>query len=238
MNGGVAIAQRVNTLETVLEHFIERNEQGLADMRSDIAGLMAKMDADTERMKASMAECEAKMEADTERMKASMAKSDARMEAGFVDLRMHIARNADKMGTLVEDIVSPSVFQAAVEEFHGGEPVWRGIRHRRRHPTQRGREREFDCLWIGETVAIWSETRSNAQPEYAAAFVAALPEFAEYFPEHAHLRLVPIFASLHVPEDVVRYLTRHGVYAMAMGGGIMKLVNFDEVNRARQAQAQ
>jgi hypothetical protein len=48
---------------------------------------------------------------------------------------------------------------------------------------------------------------------------------------------VPIFASLLVPEDVVTYLTRHGVYAMAMGGGVMRLVNFAEVNQARLAQA-
>jgi hypothetical protein len=192
-----------------------------------------------------MAEAEAKRDADTERMKASMAESQARMdqtvakmEAGIVKMRMDIARQSDKMGTLVEDIVSPSVFQAAAEQFRGGEPVWQSIRHRRRHPTQQGRVREFDCLWIGETLAIWNETKSKAKPEYAAEFVAALPEFAEFFPEHAHLSLVPIFASLLVPEDVVRYLTKHGVYAMAMGGGVMQLVNFDEVNQARQAQAQ
>ncbi|RMF27986.1 MAG: hypothetical protein D6759_16665, partial [Chloroflexi bacterium] len=45
-------------------------------------------------------------------------------------------------------------------------------------------------------------------------------------PEYRGKRIIPIFASLYMGEDVVNYLTRHRIYAMAMGEETMDLLNF------------
>jgi hypothetical protein len=73
------------------------------------------------------------------------------------------------------------------------------------------------------------------KPEYAAEFVALLPELPSYFPESAGKLLIPILSSLRIPDNVVKYLTRHGVYCMVMGEDKMVLANFDEVSAGRTA---
>ena len=42
--------------------------------------------------------------------------------------------------------------------------------------------------------------------------------------------LVPIFSSLSIPEETVKYLTRKKIFAMAMKDDTMEIVNFEKVN--------
>ena len=46
--------------------------------------------------------------------------------------------------------------------------------------------------------------------------------------------VVPVFSSLRIPEDMVRYLTRQGIYALAVGDEIMDVLNFEEVRRRQR----
>lgn len=55
-------------------------------------------------------------------------------------------------------------------------------------------------------------------------------------PEYRDLPVVPVFSSLNLPGNLVTMLTRNGVYALAMGGETMQLLNLDEV-RGRRAPA-
>ena len=54
-------------------------------------------------------------------------------------------------------------------------------------------------------------------------------EFALYFPEYGKLPIMPAFSSLSIPEDMVTYLTRHGIYAVAMGDEVMQVLNLKAV---------
>ena len=45
---------------------------------------------------------------------------------------------------------------------------------------------------------------------------------------------MPAFSSLSGPEEMVSYLTRHGIYALAMGDEAMQVLNLSAV-RNRQA---
>ena len=65
-------------------------------------------------------------------------------------------------------------------------------------------------------------------PEWPVMSVAlqnlrvALPQYAEYSP-------MPILMSTVVQPDQVGYLTKQGIYAMALGEETMELLNFDEL---------
>ena len=59
-------------------------------------------------------------------------------------------------------------------------------------------------------------------------------EFPLYFPEYDKLPIVPAFSSLSIPENMVTYLTRHGIYAVAMGDEAMQVLNLKAV-RSRPA---
>ena len=54
-------------------------------------------------------------------------------------------------------------------------------------------------------------------------------EFARYYPEYGDLPIVPLFSSLSIPEDMVKYLTRRGIYALAMGDEAMQVINLEAV---------
>jgi len=54
-------------------------------------------------------------------------------------------------------------------------------------------------------------------------------QFFEYFPEYRGRVLKPVFSSLSIPESLVAYLTRQGVYAVAMGDEVMQVLNLKEV---------
>ena len=53
---------------------------------------------------------------------------------------------------------------------------------------------------------------------------------------HRELPIVPVFSSLSIPADVVTYLTRRGIYAVAMGDEAMQVLNLDEVRRRNPAR--
>ena len=54
-------------------------------------------------------------------------------------------------------------------------------------------------------------------------------EFARYFPQYRELPIVPAFSSLSIPDDMVTYLTRRGIYAIAMGDEAMQVLYLDAV---------
>ena len=139
------------------------------------------------------------------------------------------------MGTIVEDIVAPSIRRLAREVFRCGDLRTFYTRVARTRSDDRSREREFDALYVGTKAVLLNETKATARPEYARAFVEFLEtrQFARYFPEYPELPIVPVFSSLSIPADVVTYLTRRGIYAVAMGDEAMQVLNLDEVRKAR-----
>ena len=45
--------------------------------------------------------------------------------------------------------------------------------------------------------------------------------------------MVPVFSSLKLPANVVTYLTKNGIYAVAMGESTMQVLNADAVRKKR-----
>ena len=145
---------------------------------------------------------------------------------------------ANRMGTLVEDIVAPSIRRLAHEVFDCGEQQYFITRMSVNRSDDRSRQREFDALYVGARAVLLNQTKASARPEYAGEFVKFLEsgEFALYFPELREVPIVPAFSSLSIPEDVVRYLTRRGIYAIAMGDEAMQVLNLNEVRRRSAAR--
>ena len=142
---------------------------------------------------------------------------------------------ANKMGTMVEDLVGPSVRRMAREIFDCGDEVFFAPRLVRTRSDDRSRRREFDGLYVGTRGVVLSETNSAPDSRDVRDFVRFFKsgEFFLYFPEYRDLPVVPVFSSLNLPGNLVTMLTRNGIHALAMGGETMQLLNLDEV-RARR----
>jgi hypothetical protein len=136
---------------------------------------------------------------------------------------------ANKMGTLAEDIVAPNISGIAREYFGCKDLDFFGVRIRKKNTKDASKVREFDVIAVCDDKVIINETKSNPKIEYINEFINVLKEIYDYFPEYRGKKIIPIFSSLYIPEDLVTYLTKNRIYAMAMKDDTMDLLNFEQV---------
>jgi len=132
---------------------------------------------------------------------------------------------AIKWGTIVEDLVAPNV-EAIGEKYFNLKDCHTFITNiRKRKP----REKEFDVIAVYDTAIIMVEVKSTPRTGYIETFIDFIKnkEFYLFFPEYKDKELIPVFASLHIPEEVIKYLSRNNIVAMAMSDYIMDIVNPD-----------
>ena len=134
---------------------------------------------------------------------------------------------ANKMGTVVEDIVAPSIRRLAREVFDCGELRQFWTRMSASRSDDPSRTREFDALYVGTRAVLLNETKSSPRASDARRFAAFLEsgELGCYFPQYRKLPIVAAFSSLSIPDDLVTWLTRRGIYAIAMGDEAMQMLN-------------
>jgi hypothetical protein len=132
---------------------------------------------------------------------------------------------ANKMGTLVEDIVVPgipTVFQSVFRQE--AEPEW-GIRQRRRSQRDPARRREFDAVVWGGGVFLVVQTKSALAPEDIGGFLGALAEMRDYFPEAEGRRVVGALASFYVESSLVLGGERQGLLMLGLSKGLLEVLN-------------
>ncbi len=135
---------------------------------------------------------------------------------------------ANKMGTVVEDIVAPNIPGIARNYFKVETLEYFAIRVRKLN-KDKSRQKEFDIVATSDKYFFLNETKASPRPEYAKEFKESLARVPDFFPEYADKKLIPIFSSLNMHPDIVTYLSRNGIYAMVMKDDTMDLLNFDEV---------
>jgi len=204
------VAQRVDRLEQVM---IELAEQSKITQR-EVARLSTEMLEFKEEMRAFKEEMRA--------FKEEMREFKREMNKRWGEL-------ANKMGTLVEDIVAPNISGIAREYFGCSDIKDFMVRRRKRNTKDASKVREFDVIAVCDDKVIINETKSNPKIEYINEFINVLKEIYDYFPEYRGKKIIPIFSSLYIPEDLVTYLTKNRIYAMAMKDDTMDLLNFEQV---------
>ena len=217
-----AVEERTDDLETALARFIahvERMESEGARQREEAARDRQAIREEGERDR-----------------QATREEGERRHRAMMREINKCRGDVARQLGTVVEDFVAPSIRRLARDVLGCGDQESFAIRIYRYRDNDRGREREFDALYVGTRAVLLNETKTTALPEYCREFVEFLrnDEFVRYFPELAGKPIVPVFSSLSIPENVATFLTRRGVYATAMGDEAMQVINLEAV-RSRLA---
>ncbi len=122
---------------------------------------------------------------------------------------------ANKMGTIVEDIVAPGLRGIGREYFQIEEFDYFAPRLRLRREN-RSRTREFDVVAYSPEYFFLVETKSSARTSYISDFINFIPEIPAWFPlETRNRKLVPVFASLYIDKEAIAYLTKNNILAMA-----------------------
>ena len=134
---------------------------------------------------------------------------------------------ANKMGTIVEDIVAPAI-GPVVRKYFNCDPEEIAIRIKRK---KNGLKDEFDAICVCKDKVFLFEVKSTPRPEYVFDFKNKKKDnFLKLFPEHKDKELVLIFASLRLEEDILNLLTKQKILGMAYREWeYMDILNFSNV---------
>ena len=211
-----AIEERVETLETSLQRFVVTTNAAI--LRLDQT--CERLDRTCERLDRNVIEI---------RMEVEQMREEGRRHT------VEMAQIANRIGRFAEDFVNPNIPRVAREVFGLAQFEFEGQRVKRWHVTDPGRSREFDCVIAGSKHLLISEAKLTARAKDLDDFAESLKDIFDYFTEYRGYTLAPIFASLALSPDLVRRLTRHKIYALALGERTMELLNVEAV-RARRTR--
>ncbi|MBE7499506.1 MAG: hypothetical protein HS113_04205 [Verrucomicrobiales bacterium] len=224
----VTTEERVDRLEAVFGQFM--TEMAVINRRADERNKAAderlgRFEAEMSAFKDEMSAFKDEMSAFKDEMRAfkdEMRAFKDEMRGSKRELNQQWGALANKLGTIVEDVVAPNLRRLAVEHFRF--PVIEDfiVRRSRRHG---GGETEFDTIVVGPTAVVLGEAKSSPTRQSAEEFAAKAGRFFDFFPEYQGRRLIAVLGSWAMPGPVVERLTELGVYAMRMGEDTMELVN-------------
>ena len=129
---------------------------------------------------------------------------------------------ANRMGTLLEDIVAPNLPRVARQLLGCPTPDFFAIRVKRRFG---GETREYDALVVCPDRVLINETKSKLQSAHVEHILATVEEFPRLYPEYADRRPIGTLATLYPDDSLVRLATRRGVLVMGMGDETMDVLN-------------
>jgi hypothetical protein len=129
---------------------------------------------------------------------------------------------ANRLGTLVEDLVYPSL-PRIIQETLKREVIRIWLRLKQKLPD--GRVKEFDAIAVTTDFIGLNSTKATLRSEDVNSFVADIAIFRECFPEYQALPVVGILATLAVDESVLNYAEKTGFLVLTVGDAIMEVKN-------------
>lgn len=134
---------------------------------------------------------------------------------------------ANKMGTMVEDLVAPSIPRILRQVINcaEGEPQMMAVRVRRTHPEQSDIQQEWDVFALCGNYLLVNETRSTLTVEGIKEFVEKLPAIHQFFPEYGDKEVIGSVASLYVTKNVAAFGEKRGVIVLGFGEEGMDVLN-------------
>ena len=216
----------INRLERQLEQRAVQIEQQAERDRQQWQEHLKQSD---ERWEKQLAEMDQRWEKQRAEDRQRLAEMDQRWEKQRAEDRQHWNKRwgelAQKMGTIAEDIVAPNLPRIARVHFGCQDLEDFMVRRKVKNKQDPSKRREFDVIAVCADKVLINETKSTPSVEAINDFVKALAEVTAYFPEYQGKTIIPIFASWYLDDDLVNYLTKKRIYALAMGDETMELLN-------------
>ncbi len=242
------VRQKVSFLEHTLNNFIINTDKALNRLSKEMYEFKEEMKDFKDEMKAFKDEMrEFKDEMSGFKNEMSDFKDEMSTFKEFVQADIEESRRerremnkrwgeiAYKLGTFAEDIAAPNLPRLAKENFKEQEERYKAVRVRVQTPQDKDDIYEFDAIFETENKVFLLECKSTIRMEYINAIPELIENFNACFPQYAHKTLIPIFASMSIPDNIVKKLTKMGVYAMAMGDDFMDLLNFDALQKKHKS---
>ncbi len=93
-------------------------------------------------------------------------------------------------------------------------------------------EYEVDAIVACEDKVFMVEVRSTPRLSYVDRILERKESFFDLFHEYKGKELIVILGSISVPEDVIKYASKKGIYVMGWREWeYMGIMNFDKIGR-------
>jgi hypothetical protein len=205
----------------------ERNRQlatQLAEMAAQFRQNEAAAAASRERYDQEVAAIRHAAEAHERAYREEVAAIRREAEADYKKMRVALAQQSLKMGTLAEDLVAPSIPRILAEVVKcPSPPQMLGVRIRKRLPN--GRSQEYDVIAVCDDVLLINETKSRLQTKDVTDFIQKLRTARDFLPEYGDKKIIGALASFYIDPSIVRFGERRGLIMLGVVDGLMEILN-------------
>jgi hypothetical protein len=146
----------------------------------------------------------------------------AEMRQSKRDLDKKWGELSNKLGTMAEDLVAPSV-PRILKQVTGctAEIEHSAVRVRKSKPQNQ----EFDVVVKCENWVFINETKSTLRPEHLDNFYRLMQRIRDYFPEYQDNQFIGAIGSLYVDKSLVEYGEKLGLVVLGFGEELMDVLN-------------
>ncbi len=218
------LTANVNRLSREMREFKDEMREFKDEMR-EFKDEMQAFKVEMSEFKDEMSEFKDEMRAFKDEMRAF--KDETREENRRMNRRW--GELANKMGTLAEDLVAPSIprIMSEIVGCPAGEKAFLTVRSSRRLSS--GESREFDVIAGCGDLLLINETKTRLGPRDVSDFIEALERAREFLPEYADRKIAGALASFYVDPSVVTYGERQGLIMLGMDDDVMAVLNTSDL---------
>ena len=230
------IEERVNHLDELMARLIqtvdrtskemrrsyERSQRDMQDFRDEMHEFKEEMRQSRESSEREMHDFKVEMRQSREKSEREMQEFKAEMRQSKRDLDKKWGELSNKLGSMAEDLVAPSV-PRILKQLTGctAEIEYSAVRVRKSKPQNQ----EFDVVVKCENWVFINETKSNLRPEHLDKFHRLMQRIRDYFPEYQENQFIGAIASLYVDQSLVEYGETLGLVVLGFGEELMDVLN-------------
>ena len=226
--------QRLAELNEETWHQIAETQHQMKETQRQMTESSAKVDRqitetqhqmkETQRQ---MAESSAKTDQRLSLFSQRMEKLSNELDETVQELRRKWGELSNRLGTLAEDFVSPSVprILRTVVDCPEDKISMAAVRVRRHHTANYSRTREFDVIAVCGDYVLINETKSKLNAEDIKRFVTLMAEARDFFPEYEGHHFIGAIAALQMDESVARHAEKQGLIVLGLSDGLMEVMN-------------
>lgn len=211
----MSVDTRLTTLERVLQHYIESSERNLASLSYEMKVFKDEMKDFKDEMKV---------------FKDEMGDFKDDSLTYRKEMNKQWGSLANKMGSLVEDIITPGI-GPALKRYFNTRLDFIG-NHLKKYNKESGLQGEFDIVATDENHVYIVEVKSSPDIEKIDYFKGqVIPRFKLLYPEYKSRQIIPIMGSLSFSEKLIDYASKSDVYLLGFREWeYLDILNFDKIN--------
>ena len=234
------LTDRVDRLEKAIMELVyvqHKTEMEIQSLKREMKEFKDALQKDTKNLKEEFKEFKNEMKEFKDEMikfknemkefKDEMKEFKNRMDKEVKRMNKQWGELANKMGTIVEDIIFPAT-RPVIRKYFECDPVDLMMNVERKRD---GRREEFDVMVVCEDKVFLIEVKSTLRQEHIGQVKEKAKRFKELFPEYNDKELILILGTLSIKRELLNQLTKEGIYGMAYREWeYMDILNFEELH--------